>query len=75
MPFELSVKLGDYSKYLQIYQLSEIIARYGSSVAIVTDNGTQFISKEFNQFIKINRIIHNQMAKRREFLEYSKRLY
>ena len=66
----LFVVVDAYSKWPEIYPLSstttsktitilrELFARYGIPRQLVSDNGSQFTSDEFNQFISSNGIRH-----------------
>lgn len=64
-----------YSKWLEVYKLGkdsssthviqyirESIARYGISDTIVSDNGPQFVSKEFKEFCKENGIRYTKSS-------------
>ena len=42
--------------------LRTLFARYGLPDQVVSDNGTQFTSEEFSQFMKANRIKHIRTA-------------
>ena len=67
--------LDAYSKWPEIYiqsnatssrtitTLREVFARLGLPKQIVTDNGPQFVSEEFETFLKANGIRHIQMAR------------
>ncbi|UYV66659.1 K02A2.6-like [Cordylochernes scorpioides] len=41
-----------------IYHLRQVFARFGLPELLVTDNGRQFVSKEFEEFTKMNGIRH-----------------
>ncbi|XP_037810026.1 uncharacterized protein K02A2.6-like [Lucilia sericata] len=68
------VIIDAFSKWPEIYQVSnitsstiiakltEMFARYGDCETIVSDNGTQFVSAQFNQFIKSRGITHIKTA-------------
>lgn len=63
-----------HSKWLEVFQmyaittsktikiLREVFARFGLPATIVTDNGTQFTSGEFAEFIRANGIQHKYSA-------------
>ncbi|UYV84458.1 K02A2.6-like [Cordylochernes scorpioides] len=68
------VLVDAYSKWIEIFilkditsktirsHLREIFARFGLSEFLVTNNGRQFVSGEFEQFIKVNVIRHTKTS-------------
>ena len=52
------VKMKTASSYTTLKALASIFARFGYPCQIVTDNGTQFISEEFENYLKSNGIQH-----------------
>ncbi|UYV71831.1 K02A2.6-like [Cordylochernes scorpioides] len=45
-----------------IYHLRQVFARFGLPELLVTDNGRQFVSKEFEDFTKMNGIRHTKTS-------------
>ncbi|UYV69686.1 K02A2.6-like [Cordylochernes scorpioides] len=45
-----------------IYHLRQVFARFGLPEILVTDNGRQFVSKEFEEFTKMNGIRHTKAS-------------
>ncbi|UYV66983.1 K02A2.6-like [Cordylochernes scorpioides] len=45
-----------------IYHLRQVFARFGLPELLVTDNGRQFVSKEFEEFTKMNGIRHTKTS-------------
>ncbi|UYV78459.1 hypothetical protein LAZ67_16001473 [Cordylochernes scorpioides] len=45
-----------------IYHLGQVFARFGLPELLVTDNGRQFVSKEFEEFTKMNGIRHTKTS-------------
>lgn len=68
------ILVDTYSKWLEVYRMSNItsqttiarlkrlFAAYRLPEQIVTDNGTQFTSEEFKNFMQLNDILHTTSA-------------
>lgn len=68
--FHFLVVIDSYSKWVEVFKtkdtnshftiskLRELFCRYGLVDTLVSDNGTQFTSHEFQHFIKMNKINH-----------------
>ena len=62
--------VDSFSKWPEIYEMSKVdsattieklcdcFARFGLPNTIVSDNGTQFVSAEFERFCELNKILH-----------------
>ena len=62
--------VDSYSKWLEVFPMRQtktvdmievlhtLFARFGLPLQVVTDNGPQFISKEFTEFLRLNHIKH-----------------
>ncbi|XP_017575179.2 uncharacterized protein K02A2.6-like [Pygocentrus nattereri] len=76
-PFEekmLLVAMDAYSKWPEVFimkstttektieKLGEMFSRFGFPEQLVSDNGPQFISQEFEKFLKVNGVQHIQSA-------------
>ncbi|UYV71931.1 K02A2.6-like [Cordylochernes scorpioides] len=69
------VLVDAYSKWIEIFilrditrktiisHLREIFAKFGMPEYLVTDNGRQFVSREFEQFTKMNGIRHTKSVR------------
>lgn len=56
------IPMKSITSYNTIRSLREIFARFGLPNVLVTDNGTNFTSKEFRDFLNSNGIIHKLTA-------------
>lgn len=70
------ILVDGYSKWLEVFRipnltsqaeatiarLRRLFAAYGLPEQIVTDNGTQFTSEEFKNFMQLNGILHSTSA-------------
>ena len=66
--------VDSYSKWLEVYPLSTmtasktvshlrlLFAQFGLPEIVVTDNGSQFTSAEFQQFLRLNGVRHKRIA-------------
>ncbi|UYV68293.1 K02A2.6-like, partial [Cordylochernes scorpioides] len=58
----LEIIIKDITSRTIIGHLREIFARFGLPELLVTDNGRQFVSSEFEEFTKINGIRHTKTS-------------
>lgn len=56
------VPMKSITSFYTIRSLREIFTRFGITTIVVTDNGTNFTSKEFQNFLKSNGITHKRTA-------------
>lgn len=54
--------LGEITSAAVIKFLTDVFDRFGNPMELVTDNGKQFTSSEFERFLEENRIHHNKTA-------------
>ena len=64
------IVVDSYSKWLEVFPMRQtkasdtievlrtLFARYGLPVQVVSDNGPQFISEEFREFLRLNNVKH-----------------
>lgn len=56
------VPMKTITSFYTIRALREIFARFGLPSIVVTDNGTNFVSREFQDFLQSNGIVHKRTA-------------